>query len=98
MTNTPKQTFFDVWRAELLRAVEANPSEYAIREGESPALYAAKTADRMIAAMRASQGVGSVNTNSRSFRRACKVLGIPYTRTAMSARIQEDIASEEGDR
>ena len=87
-------TFFEVYRAELLRSVAARPSDYMLRAGESPEDYARTTGDKMVAAMRRGQGVGGVDTNSTTFRRTCKRLGIPCTRASMTAKIRADIDSE----
>ena len=88
------ETFFTVYREELLRSVAKSPAEYALRADESPEGYATRTADKMIAIMRAARGVGDCHTESASFRRTCKRLGIGYNRKSMSARIAADLDAE----
>lgn len=87
-------TFFEAYRAALLRTVVERPAEYAIRPAESPELYATRTADKMIAAMRERGNVNSVNTDSLSFRRACATCGIKATRVAMNERIAAELLAE----
>ena len=91
-------TFFDIYREELRNSVEKNPSDYAIGgiRGEypddTPASYAERVAEKMIQHMRDAKGVDSVNTtDSVTFRRTCRRLGIGYNRKQMNLRIQQEM-------
>jgi hypothetical protein len=86
--------FFDVYVEELRVSVEKNPSEYALRPDETPQQYAKRVGEKMVAAMRADRGVKGINTETPSFRRTCKRLGIGYNQRSMTQRIQEDLGAE----
>lgn len=94
------ETFFNVYREELRKSVAKTPNEYAIGgirgefPNETPEAYAERVAEKMIQHMREAKGVDTVNTDSLTFRRTCKRLGIGYNRKAMTMRIQQDLYDE----
>jgi hypothetical protein len=74
--------FAEAYRAGLLAAVEASPEDYAVRHGQTPREYAEKTADFMLRSIEANPR--SVNYGGGGgFKRACRTLGIKYTRKAI---------------
>jgi hypothetical protein len=78
--------FSRAYRAGLRTAVTSNPADYAIHDGEAAEEYAARCADKMLQAI--SDNPSSVNYDGDGFKRACRALGIKYTRKAIWEYLQ----------
>jgi hypothetical protein len=74
------EQFSRAYTAGLLAAVQASPDEYML-SGRTPDEYASQVAAKMLAAIQANPK--SVNYTGGGFKRACKTLGIKYTRKAI---------------
>jgi hypothetical protein len=84
-------TFFDIYREELHKSVTKTPSDYALRPEESPAQYAERVADKIIATMTRTGNVHEINIDTPTFRRTCKRMGIGYNRKQITLAIQETL-------
>ncbi len=82
MNKVSFQVFSDAYRASLSAAVESDPSQYAIAQGETPSQYADRVASKILSKIE-SGGHYSINYDSPGFRRTCKALGIKFTRKAI---------------
>jgi len=72
--------FIEAYSPALVRAVEKYPDEYG---------YGIEKVPLVVSKMRISLEKGDYNHDSKGFRYACRDLGIPHTRKAIEAFIQE---------
>ena len=78
--------FAEAYRTGLREAVRKGGG-YFLRPGESPDDYAARTAERMLAAIQ-SKNLSSVHVAGDGFRNACKTLGIKFGREHLRAYLE----------
>lgn len=78
--------FSEAYRAGLQTAVTKEPEKYLTR-GASPEEYAAIVSARVLALIASGKHLG-INYVGGGFMRACKTLGIKYTRKAILSYLE----------
>ena len=85
MNNSRFETLSEVYRRNLIAAVQDNPSNYMLgRLGapSDPVEYANSTADKMLARVKET-GMMTVSKDGEGWKRTCKELGIKHTYKAI---------------
>lgn len=79
-----KQEFWNEFEKWLERNIIANPQEYALTAGETPASYAAATRARMQSTAD-SKGLDSINLSSQTFKAVFRALqpGVKFSQKAL---------------
>lgn len=84
MTN--KDRFLEEYKAQLIKAVDEHPEEYA---------YPVSECEFVFARMNAAIEQGFYNKDSRAFRQTCKALKIKHTYQAIRAFLSTGTVSPE---